>query len=156
MAGSLNKVQLIGNVGADPEIRSLNSGDRCANLRIATSETWKDKSSGEKKEKTEWHKVVVFGDGLVKVIESFVSKGSKIFIEGALQTRKWDKDGVDHYSTEIVLKPFNGQLILLGGKSDGGSDRGSSDGGYARKDTTAPQGGSGGGFSADLDDEIPF
>lgn len=158
MAGSLNKVQLLGNVGADPEIKSLNSGDRCANLRIATSETWKDKQTGEKKEKTEWHRVCVFGDGLVKVIESYVQKGSKIFIEGQLQTRKWqDQSGKDCYSTEIVLKPFNGQLILLGAKGEGGGERSSGgySGGYA----------SGGGgqtqqrredFSADLDDEIPF
>jgi single-strand DNA-binding protein len=156
MAGSLNKVTLIGNVGADPEIRALNSGDRCANLRIATSETWKDKQTGEKKEKTEWHRVVVFGDGLVKVIESYVSKGSKIYVEGALQTRKWEKDGQDHYQTEIVLKPFNGQLLLLGGKGDGGdrdSGSGNSGGGQAQRQTQAGQTS---GFSADLDDEIPF
>lgn len=150
MAGSLNKVQLIGNVGADPEIKSLNSGDRVANLRIATSESWKDKSSGEKKEKTEWHSVVVFGDGLVKVIESYVTKGSKIYISGALQTRKWqDQSGADRYSTEIVLKPFNGELILLSGRGEGGGDgqaRGGSTG--AQTQAAAP--------AAEIDDSIPF
>lgn len=157
MAGSLNKVQLIGNVGADPEIKSLSSGDRVANLRIATSESWKDKSSGEKKEKTEWHSVVVFGDGLVKVIESYVTKGSKIYISGALQTRKWqDQSGADRYSTEIVLKPFNGELILLSGRGDGGA--GSSSGG----DNHHAHGGSQGVSTqqpqqtAPIDDGIPF
>lgn len=158
MAGSVNKVTLLGNVGQDPEIKNLNSGDKVANFSIATSESWKDKNSGEKKEKTEWHRVVVFGDGLVGVIERFVTKGSKIYVEGALQTRSWDKDGVKQYSTEIVLKPFNGALVLLGDKG-GGSDRGDSQAG------SGFNGGGGGGqtqqrrqetFSADLDDEIPF
>ncbi|MFD3263177.1 single-stranded DNA-binding protein [Phenylobacterium ferrooxidans] len=154
MAGSLNKVQLIGNVGADPEIKSLNSGDRVANLRIATSESWKDKSTGEKREKTEWHSVVVFGDGLVKVIESYVTKGSKIYISGALQTRKWqDQSGADRYSTEIVLKPFNGELILLSGRGDGGSGAGGGGqdqggGQAAQTQQRAPAG--------EIDDSIPF
>lgn len=160
MAGSLNKVQLVGNVGQDPEIRAMNSGDKIANLSIATSETWKDKSTGEKKEKTEWHRVVVFGDGLVSVIERFVSKGSKLYVEGALQTRKWqDKDGADRYSTEIVLKPFNGNMILLGGKgSEDGA--GSSSGGSTR--SSGSSGGSSGASQSRHtpttpdDDEIPF
>lgn len=155
MAGSLNRATLIGNVGADPEMRSLNNGARVANLRIATSESWKDKHSGEKKERTEWHRVVVFNEGLVGVIEKYVQKGSKILVEGQIQTRKWEKDGVDMYSTEIVIQAFGGQLILLGGKSDGG---GSSDGGYSRRETSQPRGGSTQreDFAADLDDEIPF
>ncbi len=151
---SLNKVQLIGNLGADPEIKSLNSGDRVANLRIATSESWKDKSTGEKREKTEWHSVVVFGDGLVKVIENYVTKGSKIYISGALQTRKWqDQSGADRYSTEIVLKPFNGELILLSGRGDGGSGGGdghqAQGGGQATQtQQRAP--------APEIDDQIPF
>lgn len=162
---SVNKVTLLGNVGQDPEIRSLNSGDRVASLSIATSESWKDKSTGEKKEKTEWHRVVVFGDGLVGVIERFVNKGSRIYLEGALQTRKWqDQAGNDKYSTEIVLKPFNGQLVLLGDKGEGGGQR-ESGGGYGGPSGNTAGGGQqrqqqtqqqGGGFSADLDDEIPF
>lgn len=158
MAGSLNKVTLIGNVGKDPEIRSLGSGDRCANLSIATSESWKDKQTGEKKEKTEWHRIVVFGDGLVRVIESYVQKGSKVYIEGALQTRKWtDNSGAEKYSTEVVLKPFNGQLILLGGRGEGSGGGDSSGGGYSggqSQQRSQPQQQQ--GFSADLDDEIPF
>jgi single-strand DNA-binding protein len=158
MAGSLNQVELIGNCGQDPDIKSLNSGDRVANLSIATSETWKDKTSGERKEKTEWHRIVVFGDGLVKVIESYVRKGSKIYIQGSLQTRSWEKDGVKQYATEIVLKPFNGKLLLLDGKSDGGGDRGSDRGGYSGggQNQAAGQTQRREEFSADLDDEIPF
>ncbi len=120
MAGSVNRVILIGNLGKDPEIRSFPSGDKVASFSVATSESWKDKTSGEKKEKTEWHKVSCFNQGLVKVIESYVKKGSKIYIEGQLETRKWtDKDGQEKYSTEIVLRPFRGELTLLGSKSDG-------------------------------------
>lgn len=145
MAGSVNKVILIGNLGRDPEIRSLNSGDRVANLRIATSESWRDKSSGERKEKTEWHRVTVFNENIVKVCESYLKKGSTVYIEGQLQTRKYEKNGVDHYATEIVLQRFNGVLTMLGGKSD--SER--SSGGEG----TPPQQSSN---QYDLNDDSPF
>lgn len=119
MAGSVNKVILVGNLGADPEIRSLTSGDRVANLRVATSETWRDKSSGERKEKTEWHRVVIFNDNLVKVAEQYLRKGSKVYIEGSIQTRKWtDQSGVEKFSTEIVLQKFRGELTMLDGRGD--------------------------------------
>ena len=118
MAGSVNKVILVGNLGAEPEIRTLNSGDRVANLRLATSESWKDKSSGERKERTEWHSVVIFNDSLVKVAENYLRKGSTVYLEGSLQTRKWtDQSGADRYSTEVVLQKFRGELTMLGGKS---------------------------------------
>jgi len=164
MAGSVNKVILVGNLGKDPEIRTLTSGDRVANLSLATSESWRDRASGEKKERTEWHRVVIFNDNLVKVAEQYLKKGSTIYIEGALQTRKWtDQSGQEKYSTEVVLQKFRGELTMLGGKGDSGGasrDEGDFGGGYAG-------GGSGGGgrtqpsgpresFSADLDDEIPF
>jgi len=170
MAGSVNKVILVGNLGADPEIRTLSSGDRVANLRLATSETWRDRTSGERKEKTEWHRVVIFNDNLVKVAESYLRKGSTVYIEGAIQTRKWaDQSGVEKYSTEIVLQKFRGELTMLGGRGDGagaGASAGGGDQGY----DSGYGGGSGGGggaprsqpsgpresFSADLDDEIPF
>ena len=117
MAGSVNKVILVGNLGRDPEIRSMPNGDRIANLSIATSETWRDKSSGERKEKTEWHRVVIFNDNIVKVVENYVKKGSTVYIEGALQTRKWtDQQGVEKYSTEIVVSRFKGELTMLGGR----------------------------------------
>jgi single-strand DNA-binding protein len=164
MAGSVNKVILVGNLGKDPEIRTLTSGDRVANLSLATSETWRDKSSGERKEKTEWHRVVIFNDNLVKVAESYLRKGSTVYIEGSLQTRKWtDNNGQEKYSTEVVLQKFRGELTMLGGRGDGGGSGGGYDesgGGYG--------GGGGGGFQsrgssgpkesfpADLDDEIPF
>src|SRR5919199_1447217 len=126
MAGSVNKVILVGNLGADPEIRTLNSGDRVANLRVATSETWRDRNSGERKERTEWHRVVIFNDNLVKVAENYLRKGSKVYLEGAIQTRKWqDQSGQDKYSTEIVLQGFNSQLTMLdrgGGGGDIGMD----------------------------------
>ncbi|MBN9318318.1 MAG: single-stranded DNA-binding protein [Caulobacterales bacterium] len=172
MAGSVNKVILIGNLGADPEIRSLGSGDRVANLRIATSETWRDRTSGERKERTEWHRVVIFNDNLVKVAENYLRKGSTVYIEGAIQTRKWtDQSGVEKYSTEIVLQKFRGELTMLGGKGEGGGSSGGDDfggGGYGGG------GGGGGGYGGggggggqrnqpsgpkenfDLDDEIPF
>src|ERR1700710_3250323 len=125
MAGSVNKVILIGNLGKDPEIRTLGSGDRVANLRIATSETWRDKSSGERKEKTEWHQVVIFNENIVKVAENYLRKGSTVYVEGALQTRKWtDQQGVEKYSTEIVLQRFRGELTMLGGRGDGGGGGG--------------------------------
>lgn len=161
MAGSVNKVILIGNLGKDPEIRTLNSGDKVANLRIATSESWRDKQSGERKEKTEWHAVVIFGEHLVKVCENYLKKGSTIYVEGALQTRKYtDAQGVEKYSTEIILKPFNGTLTMLGGKPQDG------DGGGERREQNQSRGGGGGGdgFSGgggrkesyDLNDDIPF
>lgn len=113
MSGSVNRVTLIGNLGADPEIRRLQSGDPVVNLRIATSESWRDKNSGERKEKTEWHQVVIFNDGLAKVAEQYLKKGSKVYLEGALQTRKWEKDGIERYSTEVVLQKFRGELQML-------------------------------------------
>ncbi|MDO8799683.1 single-stranded DNA-binding protein [Phenylobacterium sp.] len=163
MAGSVNKVILVGNLGADPEIRSLGSGDRVANLRIATSETWRDKSSGERKEKTEWHRVVIFNENLVKVAENYLKKGSKVYIEGSIQTRKWaDQSGVEKFSTEVVLQKFRGELTMLDGRGDaereeGGGfssgDRGGfSSGGAPRAQSSGPRE----DFSADLDDEIPF
>lgn len=180
MAGSVNKVILIGNVGADPEIRRTQDGKPIANLRIATSESWRDRNSGERREKTEWHTVVVFNEGLCKVVEQYVKKGAKLYLEGALQTRKWqDKDGNDRYSTEVVLQGFNSTLTMLdgrdgggsgggGGGSRGGSDYGGGSGGsnygddYDRPAQSSgarsggSTGGSGGGFSRDLDDDIPF
>jgi single-strand DNA-binding protein len=116
MAGSVNKVILIGNVGKDPEIRTLNSGERVANLSLATSETWRDKTSGERKEKTEWHRVTIFNDNIVKVVENYVKKGSTLYIEGSLQTRKYEQNGVEKYATEIHIGKFRGELTLLGGK----------------------------------------
>lgn len=167
MAGSVNKVILIGNLGADPEIRRTNDGRPIANLRIATSESWRDKNSGERREKTEWHSVVVFNEGLCKVIENYVKKGSKVYIEGQLQTRKWqDKDGNDRYSTEVVLQGFNGTLTMLDGRGDGGgggnynNDRmgsgssGGQSGGYDQMSDYS--GGSSGGSSGGFDDDIPF
>ena len=158
MSGSVNKVILVGNLGRDPEIRTLNSGDRVANLNLATSETWRDRNSGERKERTEWHRVVIFNDNLVKVAENYLRKGSKVYIEGALQTRKYqDASGQEKYSTEIVLQKFRGELTMLDGKGEGG-ERGDSDsggyssGGRASGSTSEPRE----SFSADLDDEIPF
>jgi single-strand DNA-binding protein len=164
MAGSVNKVILIGNLGRDPEIRSMPNGDRIANLSIATSEQWRDKSSGERKEKTEWHRVVIFNDNIVKVVENYVKKGTTVYIEGALQTRKWtDQQGVEKYSTEIVVGRFKGELTLLGGRGDGG---GASQGGSAPRgnDDDYSSGFSTGGAnkpsgpreSYDLNDDIPF
>ena len=155
MAGSVNKVTLLGNLGADPEIRSFQNGGRVANLRIATSETWKDKNTGEKKERTEWHAVAIFVDGIVGVVEKYLSKGSKVYIEGQLETRKWqDQSGADRYSTEVVLRPYAGTLVLLGGQSGGGQGGGSysggSGGGIPDDRGGAPSGG------GDIDDEIPF
>lgn len=120
MAGSVNKVIIVGSLGKDPEIRTLNNGDRVANLSVATSESWRDKASGEKKEKTEWHRVVVFNDNLTKVAESYLKKGSSVYLEGKLQTRKYEQNGVEKYSTEIVLDRFGGVLTMLGGKQQSG------------------------------------
>jgi single-strand DNA-binding protein len=155
MAGSVNKVILVGNLGADPEIRTLNSGDRVANLRVATSETWRDRNSGERKERTEWHRVVIFNDNLVKVAENFLKKGSKVYLEGALQTRKWqDQSGQDKFSTEVVLQKFRGELTMLDGRGEGGSgdDDYAGGGGFQRAQPSGPRE----NFTADLDDEIPF
>jgi single-strand DNA-binding protein len=157
MSGSINKVILVGNLGRDPEIRTLNSGDRVANLNLATSETWRDRTSGERKERTEWHRVVIFNDNLVKVAENYLRKGSKVYIEGALQTRKYqDASGQEKYSTEIVLQKFRGELTMLDGRGDGerseGDFGGYSSGGRAAGSTSAPRE----TFTADLDDEIPF
>ena len=160
MAGSVNKVILVGNLGKDPEIRTLNSGDRVANLSLATSESWRDRASGEKKERNEWHRVVIFNDNQVKVAEQYLKKGSTIYIEGALSTRKWtDQQGVEKFSTEIVLQKFRGELTMLGGRGDGGGsssrDEGGDFGGYSGGDRAQPSGPKE-SFSADLDDEIPF
>ena len=173
MAGSVNKVILVGNLGADPEIRRLNSGEPVVNLRIATSESWRDKNSGERKEKTEWHQVVIFNDNLAKVAEQYLKKGMKVYIEGALQTRKWEKDGVERYTTEVVLQKFRGELQMLDSRGQGGEGgqvgysgggRGSDFGqsspneGYSRGGSGGGGGGrsGGGGTSRELDDEIPF
>ncbi|HVH78702.1 MAG TPA: single-stranded DNA-binding protein [Stellaceae bacterium] len=176
MAGSVNKVILVGNLGRDPEIRSTNDGTRIANLALATSETWRDRNSGERKERTEWHRVVIFNERLVEIAEKYLRKGSKIYVEGALQTRKWtDNQGQERYSTEVVLQRFRGELTMLdgagggrGGAMEGGGDY---DDAYTGGDQTrfggsssgsgfsGGSGGSRGGrspVSADLDDEIPF
>ena len=155
MAGSVNKVILIGNLGADPEVRNFQNGGKVCNLRIATSETWKDKNSGEKREKTEWHTVAIFNEGLVRIAEQYLKKGSKVYIEGQLETRKWqDQSGADKYSTEVVLQGFNGRLTMLDGPigNSGGGNSQQSGGNY-----DAPDQGSGNPNSnRDLGDEIPF
>jgi single-strand DNA-binding protein len=161
MAGSVNKVILIGNLGADPEIRRTQDGRPIANLRVATSETWRDKATGERREKTEWHRVVIFNEGLCKIAEQYLKKGAKVYLEGSLQTRKWqDQSGQDRYSTEVVLQGFNSQLTMLDragagggdiGGNEPGSDFGASGPAPARKPAMAGAGGGG-----DLDDEIPF
>ena len=177
MAGSVNKVILIGNLGADPDIKRTQDGRPIANLSIATSESWRDKNSGERREKTEWHRVVIFNEGLCKIAESYLKKGSKVYIEGALQTRKWtDQSGQDKYSTEVVLQGFNGNLTMLDGRSEGGGGGGFGGGGggqsggggnYGGGSSSGGDrggsggggggfGGSGGGSSRDLDDDIPF
>lgn len=156
MAGSVNKVILVGNLGRDPEIRSFPNGGRVANFSIATSESWKDKATGERKERTEWHRISVTNDALVGVVERFLKKGSKVYIEGQLETRKYEKDGRETYTTEVVLRPYRGELTMLDGRSGGGSD--SMGGG---DDFGAPASSGGGGSFAsssknDMDDEIPF
>jgi single-strand DNA-binding protein len=156
MAGSVNKVILVGNLGADPEIRTLNSGDRVANLRLATSETWRDRGSGERRERTEWHRVVIFNDNLVKVAEQYLRKGSKVYVEGALQTRKWtDQSGQEKFSTEVVLQKFRGELTMLDGRG-GDAERDEGYGGGFSSGPRQPASGPREDFSADLDDEIPF
>ncbi len=159
MASSLNKVMIIGNLGADPEVRTFGNGGKVCNLRIATSESWRDKSTGERREKTEWHTVAIFSEGLVRVCEQYLKKGAKVYIEGALQTRKWqDQSGNDRYSTEIVLQGFNGTLTMLDGRSGGGGGGGD----YGQGGGQGNQSGGGGGgnapasSNANMDDEIPF
>ena len=174
MAGSVNKVILIGNLGRDPEVRNFPNGGKVCNLRIETSETWKDRNTGERKERTEWHSVAIFSEPLVRVAEQYLRKGSKIYIEGQLETRKWqDQSGADRYSTEVVLRPYTSTLTMLDGRGDGGGQGGGgqgggsyggpSDGGYGGGYDNGPSdGGFGGGSSSggapsrDLDDEIPF
>ena len=155
MAGSLNKVTIIGNLGKDPEIRSFQNGDRVASFSVATSERWKDKSSGEQKEKTEWHRVSVLNQNLVNVVEKYVKKGTKLYLEGQLETRKWtDKDGQEKYSTEVVLRPYRGELLLLDRSGSGvgqGNDNYSQDISYQATGT-----GGSSAIPADFDDEIPF
>lgn len=176
MAGSVNKVILIGNLGRDPEVRSFQNGGKVCNLRIATSETWKDRNTGERREKTEWHSVAIFQEGLVRIAEQYLRKGSKVYIEGQLQTRKWqDQSGADRYSTEVVLQGFGGTLTMLDGRDGnsggggGGYDQQGGGGGYDQGGGGYDQGGGygggqssgggsnqGGGGARDLDDEIPF
>ncbi len=179
MAGSVNKVIIVGNLGRDPEVRSFPNGGKVVNLRIATSETWRDKATGERKERTEWHSVAIFNEALGKIAEQYLKKGSTVYIEGQLETRKWqDQSGADRYSTEVVLRQYRGELTLLGGRDGGGSgggagggggyeDRGGYDdagAGYARGGSTGGMGGGasgggmggGGGGRSDMDDEIPF
>lgn len=155
MAGSVNKVILVGNLGRDPEIRSFPNGGRVANFSIATSESWKDKNSGERKERTEWHRISVTNDALVGVVERYLKKGSKVYIEGQLETRKYEKDGREMYTTEVVLRPYRGELTMLDGRS-GGSDASMGGG----DDYGAPASSGGGSFASspknDMDDEIPF
>lgn len=161
MAGSVNKVILIGNLGRDPEVRSFPNGGKVCNLRIATSETWRDKASGERKEKTEWHSVAIFSEGLVRIAEQYLRKGSKVYLEGQLETRKWqDQSGQDRYSTEVVLRNFNSAMTLLDGRGEGGGGGGGGYGGPQMEDQRGGGSGGGGGrssgFGSDLDDEIPF
>lgn len=175
MAGSVNKVIIVGNLGRDPEVRSFPNGGKVVNLNIATSETWRDKASGERKERTEWHRVAIFNEALGKIAEQYLKKGSTVYLEGQLETRKWqDQSGAERYTTEIVLRQFRGELTLLGGRDGGGSGGGS---GGSYDDRGGPddyQGGGGGGYSggssrggssggssggnsrSDMDDEIPF
>src|ERR1700756_2310459 len=163
MAGSVNKVILVGNLGKDPEIRRTQDGRPIANLSVATSETWRDKATGERKEKTEWHRVVIFSEGLAKVAEQYLKKGAKVYIEGQLQTRKWtDQSGVEKYSTEVVLQGFNSNLTMLDGRSGGGGSFGSDDSsggdfGSGGPSTAAPRRAvAAGARNSDMDDDIPF
>lgn len=156
MAGSVNKVILIGNLGADPEVRHTQDGRPIANLRVATSDSWRDKATGERRERTEWHRVVIFNEGLAKIAEQYLRKGSKVYLEGSLQTRKWeDQSGQERYTTEVVLQGFNAQLTMLDAKQrDGPGDSPQGGGDFGR---SKPLGSSGGGdFNKELDDEIPF
>lgn len=169
MAGSVNKVILVGNLGADPEVRNFQNGGKVVNIRIATSESWRDKASGERKERTEWHSVAIFNENLAKVAEQYLKKGSKVYVEGQLETRKWqDQSGADRYSTEVVLRAFRGELTLLDGRNERGGEVGersydeapASGGGRAISGGGARSGGHGGAPAgagrSDMDDEIPF
>jgi single-strand DNA-binding protein len=165
MAGSVNKVILVGNLGRDPEVRRMGSGEPVVNFSIATSETWRDRQSGERKERTEWHNIVIFNENLAKVAEQYLRKGSKVYIEGALQTRKFtDKNGQERSTTEVVLQKYRGEMTLLDGRGEGGSDRGmvedqGSDFGRSspmERNSSRSSGGMGGGRATDLDDDIPF
>jgi single-strand DNA-binding protein len=173
MAGSVNKVILVGNLGRDPEVRSFQNGGKVVNLRIATSENWKDRNTGERKERTEWHSVAIFDENLARVAEQYLKKGSTVYIEGQLETRKWqDQSGQDRYSTEVVLRPFRSSLTMLGGRGDGGGGGGSGGddggdygsgggggggrGGYGGGSSGGGYGGGRSGGSSDLDDDIPF
>jgi single-strand DNA-binding protein len=173
MAGSVNKVILVGNLGKDPEIRTLQDGTRIANFTMATSETWNDRASGERKERTEWHRVVVFNDRIADVVEKYLKKGAKVYVEGALQTRKWtDQSGQEKYTTEVVIGRFKGELTMLDTRSGGGDSGYGDSGGYQPRERSAPRGGGGGDRGdrpvrggtgpswdspkGDLDDEIPF
>ncbi|MEL7199955.1 MAG: single-stranded DNA-binding protein [Pseudomonadota bacterium] len=159
MAGSVNKVILIGNLGADPEVRTFQNGGKVCNLRVATSENWKDKNTGERRERTEWHSVAIFSEPLARTAEQYLKKGSKVYLEGQLETRKWqDQSGADRYSTEVVLRPYTSTMVMLDGRSGGGGgDYGGGGGGYVENQG----GGGGGGYqqpapAGDIDDEIPF
>ncbi|PVH29920.1 single-stranded DNA-binding protein [Pararhodobacter oceanensis] len=175
MAGSVNKVILIGNLGRDPEVRTFSNGGKVVNLRIATSEQWRDKASGERRERTEWHSVAIFNEPIGRIAEQYLRKGSTVYIEGQLETRKWqDQSGNDRYSTEVVVRPFSGNMTLLGGRGDGGGGGGGGDrggygsdpmgggggdyGGGGRSSGGSQGGGGGGGYGgpSDMDDEIPF
>ena len=168
MAGSVNKVILVGNLGADPEVRNFQNGGKVVNIRIATSESWRDKASGERKERTEWHSVAIFNENLAKIAEQYLKKGSKVYVEGQLETRKWqDQSGADRYSTEVVLRAFRGELTLLDGRNERGGagderghDEAPASGGRAASGGGARAGGYGGapagGGRSDMDDEIPF
>jgi single-strand DNA-binding protein len=168
VAGSLNKVMLIGNLGKDPEVRSFANGGKVCNFSLATSENWKDKNSGERREKTDWHNVAIFNENLVRIAEQYLKKGSKVYIEGSLQTRKWqDQSGADKYTTEVVLQNFNGTLVLLDRAEGGGGGGQRGGGGYNQDDGGGNFGGGGGAsrgggatrpsaFDSDLDDDVPF
>ena len=176
MAGSVNKVIIVGNLGRDPEVRSFPNGGKVVNLRIATSETWRDKQSGERKERTEWHSVAIFNEALGKIAEQYLRKGSTVYVEGQLETRKWqDQSGADRYTTEVVLRQFRGELTLLGGRDGGSGGGGGGGGGYDARGGYddggqggggsqggrgsfggGSSGGGGGGGRSDMDDEIPF
>jgi single-strand DNA-binding protein len=160
MAGSVNKVILVGNLGRDPEIRNLQDGNKVANLSVATSESWRDKTTGERRDKTEWHRVVIFNERIIDVVEKYLKKGAKVYLEGALQTRKWtDQSGVEKYTTEVVLQRFRGELTMLdsrggGGGESGGGEGGDEGGGYSGG--SSQRGGGGRAPAGDLDDDIPF
>ena len=159
MAGSVNKVILVGNLGRDPEIRSLQDGNKVANLSVATSESWRDKASGERRDKTEWHRVVVFNERIIDVVEKYLKKGAKVYLEGQLQTRKWtDQSGVEKYTTEVVLQRFRGELTMLDSRGGGGGDNAMAESGEEGGYSAAPARSGGGGRApaGDLDDDIPF